>query len=374
MIGAARWNRERGERASATLVTLTLITLTLTLALGACSSEGIASAGAFPLAGLPDPHETLGSASGTTPAAVLAADSGEATRTRFANVNFHIAPGVVLEIRSLHGVMASLTPGAPVVFDDKRSFVIRIATAEVALDTASLGHLMNEHVFGYAGAPLRHLSFGTRNGELVQRGVLHKVIDIPFEMTARVTVTPDGLMRVHPTSMKIGSLDGMGLMKAVGVHLSNLLDTRKAHGVRVDKDDLLLDPVQLLPPPAIAGRVVAVRVEPGKLVQIFGDSIPPRAQQPAPLTPPDTASRNYMYFSGGTLHFGKLFMVHADMQIVDLNPADPFDFSIDRYNDQLVAGYSKNRPDLGIEVYMPDITRIGASPERTVASRVRTDQ
>jgi len=180
-------------------------------------------------------------------------------------------------------------------------------------------------------------------------------------------------MRVHPTTMKIGSLDGMGLMKAVGVHLSNLLDTRKAHGVRVDKDDLLLDPVQLLPPPAIAGRVVAVRVEPGKLVQIFGDSIASRAQPP-PLTPPDTASRNYMYFSGGTLHFGKLFMVHADMQIVDLNPADPFDFSIDRYNDQLVAGYSKNRPDLGIEVYMPDITRIAAHPERVVASRVRTDR
>lgn len=81
-----------------------------------------------------------------------------------------------------------------------------------------------------------------------------------------------------------------------------------------------------------------------------------------------------MYFAGGTLHFGKLFMVHADMQIVDLNPADPFDFSIDRYNDQLVAGYSKNRPDLGIEVYMPDITRIPASPDRAVASRGHSDQ
>jgi hypothetical protein len=370
MIGDARRNRECGARASATLVALTL----LALALGACSCEGIAAAGAFPLAGVSDPHATLGSSSGSAPPAVLAADSGEATRTRFANVNFHVAPGVVLGIRSLDGVMASLTPGAPVVFDDKRSFVIRIARAEVALDTASLGHLMNEHVFGYAGAPLRHLSFGTRNGELVQRGVLHKVIDIPFEMTARVTVTPDGLMRVHPTTMKIGSLDGLGLMKAVGVHLSNLLDTRKARGVRVDKDDLLLDPVQLLPPPAIAGRVVAVRVEPGKLVQIFGDSIPSRAQQSAPLTPPDTTARNYMYFSGGTLHFGKLFMVHADMQIVDLNPVDPFDFSIDRYNDQLVAGYSKNRPDLGIEVFMPDITRIGAPAARTVASRARADQ
>lgn len=374
MAGDARWNLSRSASASASARAAVVALASLVMTLGGCSSEGIANASAFPLAGTSDPSTTAGSPSAPTPAAVLAADSGEETRTRFANVNFHIAPGVVLEIRSLNGVMASLTPGAPVVFDDKRSFVIRIANAEVALDTLSLDRLMNDHVFGYADAPLRHLSFGTRGAELVQRGVLHKVIDIPFEMTAHVTVTPEGLMRVHPTTMKIGSLDGMGLMKAVGVHLSNLLDVRKARGVRVDRDDLLLDPVQLLPPPAIAGRVVAVRVEPGRLVQIFGDSAPSQAPKRAPLTPPDTTARNYMYFSGGTLHFGKLFMVHADMQIVDMDPADPFDFSIDRYNDQLVAGYSKNREDLGIEVYMPDITRIAAPTGRSVASRTTTDQ
>jgi hypothetical protein len=327
--------------------------------LAGCGGEAIAGAHTPALDEMPAHRAAFLEQGQAAPGAVLAADSGEVTRTRFANVNFHVAPGVVLEIRSLDGVMSSLTPGAPVVFDDKRSFVIRIATAEVALDTASLGHLMNDYVFGYTGAPLRHLSFGTRGNELVQRGVLHKVIDIPFTMTASVTVTPEGLMRIHPTSMKIGSLDGMGLMKAVGVHLSNLLDTRKARGVRVDENDLLLDPVQLLPPPAIAGHVVAVRIEPGRLVQIFaqrgaGTGTP----VPAPLTPPDASARNYMYFAGGTLRFGKLFMVHADMQIVDLDPETPFDFSIDRYNDQLVAGYSKNHTDLGIEVYMPDITRL----------------
>lgn len=361
--GVDRW-RERAPR-SAIVAAGRLCALLLAL-LG-CGPEPALGAGAVPLDTVPR-DDAIPAAVRPAPDDALVADSGERTRTRFANVNFHIAPGVVLEIRRLTGVMASLAPGAPVVFDDKRSFVIRIATAEVALDTASLAHLMNDYVFGYAGAPLRHLSFATRGDQLVQRGVLHKVIDIPFELTARVAVTTDGLIRVHPTSMHIGPLDGMGLMKAVGAHLSTLLDTRNARGVRVDADDLLLDPVQLLPPPAIAGHVVAVRVEPGRLVQVFGEPGTPTAAV-APLAVPDTSARNYMYFSGGTLRFGKLFMVHADMQIVDLDPATPFEFSIDRYNDQLVAGYSRNHADLGIEVYMPDITRVTPGAGHAVAAR-----
>jgi hypothetical protein len=293
----------------------------------------------------------------SAPAAVLADAEDSVTRIRFRNVNFHIAPGLVLGIRDMDGEMRSKTPGQPVVFDDKRSFVIRIASADVALDTASLGHLMNDHVFGYRGAPLRGLSFSTKQGQLVQRGILHKVVDIPFELTARVSVTPEGMIRIHPTAMRICTIPGKGLMDALGIELSDLLDVRGARGVRVEHDDLLLDPDQLLPPPSISGRVVAVRVEPAGLVQIFGGPGAAAAAS-APLAPPDSAAPNYMYFRHGTLRFGKLYMVRADMQIVDLHPADAFDFSIDRYNAQLVAGYSKNQPDMGLEVFMPDLAAV----------------
>jgi len=300
------------------------------------------------------------------------------TQALFRNVNFHVAPGVALGIRRLRGEMVSRVPGQPVVFDDKRSFVIRIASAEVALDTLSLDHLMNDHVFAYRGAPLHRLRFGTRGDELVQRGVMHKVIDIPFTMNARVSVTPAGLLRLHPTSMKIGSLDGLGLMRAVGMTLGSLLDLHGARGVQVDGNDLLLDPLQVLPPPAITGRVTAVRVEPGRLVQIFGgatgstgaSSARTSAAVPQRLVPPDTTVPNYMYFRHGTLRFGKLTMTDADMQIVDLDPRTPFDFSIDRYNQQLVAGYSKNRPDLGLEVFMPDLNAL----QRTTAATPRVDR
>jgi hypothetical protein len=42
------------------------------------------------------------------------------------------------------------------------------------------------------------------------------------------------------------------------------------------------------------------------------------------------------------------------LELIDMEPADPFDFSVARYNDMLVAGYSKNLPRLGLRTYMPD--------------------
>ena len=66
-----------------------------------------------------------------------------------------------------------------------------------------------------------------------------------------------------------------------------------------------------------------------------------------------------MYYRGGVLRFGKLTMNDADMQLIDPDPADPFDFFQDRYNVQLVAGYSKNTPEHALKVYMPDYHRVG---------------
>ncbi|HEX6966850.1 MAG TPA: hypothetical protein VF166_13725 [Gemmatimonadaceae bacterium] len=264
----------------------------------------------------------------------------------------------MLRIVRLRGEMLSQRRGSPVIFDDKHSFVIRIASAEVGLDMQSLGVLMNEYVFAYPGAPLHDLRFATDSGKLVQRGYLHKVFDIPFTITAAMSMTPAGLIRIHPVAIKIGPIPGKGLLATLGIQLSDLLDLKKAKGVRVSGNDLLLDPVQILPPPVIEGRVTAVRVAQNEVIQIFDDSTA-RHETTQPLTPPDPAAPNYMYFRGGTLRFGKLSMVRADMQIIDLDPRGPFEFSLDQYNAQLVAGYSKNTPEHGLEVFMPDVDKVG---------------
>ena len=70
------------------------------------------------------------------------------------------------------------------------------------------------------------------------------------------------------------------------------------------------------------------------------------------LPVPDANAPAYMFYRGGTLRFGKLLMLDAEMQIVALNPTGVFGFDLDRYKQQLVAGYSRTLEDSGLEVFM----------------------
>ena len=78
------------------------------------------------------------------------------------------------------------------------------------------------------------------------------------------------------------------------------------------------------------------------------------------LAPPDARVKNYMYYRGGLLKFGKLTMEDTDLLLVDANQKNPFDFSPLEYNRQLVAGYSKNTPSHGLVVHMPDLSDLPA--------------
>ncbi len=48
-----------------------------------------------------------------------------------------------------------------------------------------------------------------------------------------------------------------------------------------------------------------------------------------------------MAFEGNRMQFGKLTMVDADMMLIDMDPADPLDFFLEHYRDQLASGYTK---------------------------------
>ena len=45
------------------------------------------------------------------------------------------------------------------------------------------------------------------------------------------------------------------------------------------------------------------------------------------------------------------------------DPSDPFDFYIDRYNEQLVAGFSRNQPSYGLLVFMRDFNDLATPPK-----------
>lgn len=278
-----------------------------------------------------------------------AAAPDTSTLVAMQSVHFRVDPHLPLQIRRLVGRMEPLPDFEVIDFGDSQSFVIEIAEAEVGLTPENLRYLFNEYVFDYPGAPLTLDAMSTEDGYLVQRGTLRKVVAIPFEMKSEMSVTEDGRIRISPVEMQICGIPGQGLMEALGIELEDLLDLSEAPGMAVEGNDLLADPAAFLPPPAIRGRITGVRIEEDLVVQIFDSG--ERIVVPPPGRP---EAANYMFFAGGTLAFGKLFMVESDLQIVDDDPDDPFDFFLQRYMDQLVAGRSETMPDAGLVAFFPD--------------------
>jgi hypothetical protein len=141
-----------------------------------------------------------------------------------------------------------------------------------------------------------------------------------------------------------------GLMDLLGIDIADLIKTGKVQGVTAEKDDLILDPAKLLPPPHIAGQLTAVRLESNDIVQVFGHASAAPAMR--------VQFANYMAYRGNQLRFGKLTMSDTDMVLIDMDPGDPFDFYLDHYKEQLVAGYTKETPTFGLRVFMRDYNKL----------------
>jgi hypothetical protein len=296
----------------------------------------------------------------------LVHDTSRAVETEMRNVDFGIDSGIVLEISRLRGRLIPTSDTAPPAFNDPRSFTLSIGSAAIAIDTASLSALLTRHVFAYKGSPLGSLRISTDGNLLVQEGVLKKGIHLPFTVKAEVSLTPEGLIRLHPTSIKVIGVGARGLMKFLGLSLEGLARVAPGRGIRIEGNDFLLDPAAVLPPPRVRGKVTALAVKNGRLYQVFGSAT---TADFARLSLPDTTAANYMYFRGGTLRFGKLTMTDADMFIVDDDPSDRFDFSLPGYFDQLVAGTHRTTRSDGLIVHMPDRNDLAARRRKAPAPR-----
>ena len=265
------------------------------------------------------------------------------------NVDYHVDPDIVLQIRYLKGALVPERKGEPPVFEDGRSYSMRIAAAEIFVDTLSLSRLINRFVFGYRGAPIHDLHVRVEGEQLVQKG---KLGTLPFTIHSRVSLTPGGEIRLHPVDVKVLGINADGLMRKLGIELDEMLKVRAGRGIRVEENDFILDVAAILPPPRIQGKLAAVRLVPGGMVQRFG----PTDSVPASRFFGDTAAAaNYMAYHGGTIRFGKLTMRGTDLVIVDADPKDRFDFFLGRYHEQLVAGTHRTTPEDGLVVWMPDL-------------------
>jgi hypothetical protein len=271
-------------------------------------------------------------------------------QTQMRNVMYHFSETVVVEIKSLNGELVPLGKNEFPIFDDKDSFNLRISTAEIAIDSSNLATVLNSYVFARPHSPLTELSVVVEKGRLTVKGKLHDKGDIPFETQGILIPAADGKLRLHSEKIKAMHLPVKGLMGLFGIDLGGLIKGGKVPGVEAQEDDLILDLEQILPPPHIEGKVVSVRIEGDKIIQVFGGS------DAKPVK--NIRTGNYMAYKNNRIRFNKLVMNDADLILIDMDPSDPLDFYLEHYKEQLSAGYTKTTLDSGLRVFIKDFNKL----------------
>ena len=263
-----------------------------------------------------------------------------------ANVDLRVSPDITLHIRELQGAFIPSGTAAPLL-DNKQSYSVRVDRGEIAIDLAALNTMMSRALGDdRSNVEKLKLSIGS-DGSLRQKGVIDSAINIPFSAKSVVSVTENGKIRVANKSVRGFGVPIKPVMKLFGVHMDDLVKVKPGHGVVVADNDLLVDPALLIPAPAVRGHLTAVRIEGDSLIQTFTGKARTEIA-------PRSLARNHIYWRNGQLAFGKLTMTATDLELVDQDPRDPFDFSVDNWNAQLVAGYSKTLPNRGLRAFMPD--------------------
>jgi hypothetical protein len=276
-----------------------------------------------------------------------AAEQGR-VRAEMHNVLYHFTDSISVHIAQLEGELVPTQANGLPIFDNPNSFTLAIQSARISVNTDALASVLNQYAFSAADAPLKGIRVATQGNRIKIRGRLHSKGDVPFESEGSLSVTPQGEIRVHTEKIKAAHLPVKGLMDLLGETISKLIDTRKVRGVRVQGDDLFLAPSELFPPPHIQGRLSSIVIQGNEIVQEYGSTSSRSAN----------VSGNYMAYRGAQLRFGKLTMSNTDLILLDLDPQDPFDFYLDHYKDQLVAGYTKITHSFGLRTYFRDYNKL----------------
>lgn len=268
-------------------------------------------------------------------------------RTQMRNIFYHYTDTIAAHIAYLQGYLVPVGKAGFPIFEDPNSFEVDVHAAEISINTAALANVLNQYAFAAPDAPIKSVRVSAQGSKLKMQGRL-RAGDVPFESEGSLAVTPDGEIRVHSEKIKAVHVPVKGLMDLLGENISKLIDTRKVTGIRAEKDDLILNPAELFPPPHIHGKLSSVAVRGNEIVLKYGGA-------PAPWL---RAAGNYMAYNGAQLGFGKLTMHDTDLMLIDLDPQDPFDFFLAHYWDQLAAGYTKITPTFGLRTYARDYNKL----------------
>ncbi len=280
------------------------------------------------------------------------------------NVTYHFTDSIAVHITHLEGELVPTVSGGMPIFDDANSFNLAIRSAEISITLDALANALNQFAFAASDSPIKSVRISAADGKIKIQGRLHTKGDLPFETEGSLSLTPEGDIRVHAEKVRAAHLPVKGIMDLLGETVAKLIDTRKVSGVRAEKDDLIVSPAELFPPPHIEGRLSSIAIRRNEIIQHYGKPSINSLKIPG----------NYMAYRGEQLRFGKLTMSDTDLTLIDLDPHDPFDFYLDYYKDQLVAGYTKTTPGFGLRAYFRDYNKLTPKQKSRKISRAHPSQ
>src|ERR1700719_4392096 len=279
----------------------------------------------------------------------LEGHSGPGVQTQMKNVRYHFSESATANIKTLSGELLPTEGTEFPIFDNRDSFRLRIGYAEIDIAAGDLASVFNSYVFARASSPLKGVSMSIENRHLKIKGNLHDVGTIPFETESTLSPTDDGKILLRTAKVKALHVPVKGIMNLFGVEIADLIKNGKLPGIEARGDDLVLDPSLVFPAPHMDGRVSGTRIEGNTIMLTFGDKN--RATK-------TRQAGNYMSFRGNRLRFGKLTMTDVDMILIDMDPTDPFDFFVDRYKEQIAAGYSKISSNSALRIFVRDFNKL----------------
>ena len=205
-----------------------------------------------------------------------------------------------------------------------RSYVMQISDATVSMDMASLQNLMNRFALRLRRSAAQERSRHERRRTAQDEGHAPQGRGRAVLDQGDTRATPDGR---HAAARRLdeGSRHpGEGTAGLFGLEARRSRETEEQARSRGPGKRHRHRSGQILPPPEMRGRIVRIELRGDRLSQMFGD----QAASPRPGSKlPDPSQRNYIYFGGGDIRFGKLTMHDADLQLIDSDPEDPFEFS-----------------------------------------------
>jgi len=297
------------------------------------------------------------SSSQNTPSSVAsnphsASTSGSGPTKVFAhNLVLRKGPSLRIYVRWLRGEMIPARKNVTPSFDDPESFYLDIQTGVVRVNIGDLTHYLNAG--GLGSSPLKNVNISGNGSQINLTGTLHKIIPLPISLSAQIAARPDGLIQLHVTKIDVLKIPFKALLGGFHVTVADLFHPKDIPGVEVSGNDITVDTQHALPPPHIRGQLTTVHVVNPDLEEIYGNATGDveRTEQ----------WRNFLRLSGGAIDFGKLTMNPVDLIMIDISNSYWFDLDLAHYQNQLVNGYTRMTPQAGLQIFMPDVSKLPPS-------------